>query len=1282
MRLHSHLVPLFCSFAGLTGPLLSGAVLNSKRVDIQVDNGRPIAGERSRFVVSPQGQVYFTYTLTAGNFTCKPLGMIDPSGEIRMSAIDSESTWNVEGWATYGFPFDLACDAAGELHIANRHRGQPYGVDYWHRVDGVWRLESFGADVTYGGNNVSLGLLPDGQPIVVCLDRNRTRLTVWERTDGGQWRATRPDELTDVASGQFDLEVHKNGTIRVVFCPTKGGPICATRTADKQWTKKQIAKVAIARMIASTRNPADRIHVSFAAGERDEGIRELNHATLLADGNWQVKVVATSTDQSHVGRTDIAAAGTRVAIAWEQGAGRQFAPKDYGGKVGAVMLTVIENGQVDTHNLVSENGGRPGLALSPDGNTAWVGIYTGNDAGDDFYLLSCRLSGTMGSPIRVVNGDPASVFRDGCLKDIDSGNAKAERRGLQRIDLGGLTAKNRLALIERFLNHDDPLIRMAMVRELAKSKDAVAHFLNRLPQVLDDPDRLVRKTLLEGLAAADADQSLVGPVFAKAIVSDDAMTRLTAAEVLRQHPDWVGPDVLSQAMKGFSRDMDSEGQTSAGSAMMAAERMIDVGGVLEPLKLLARTGSPLQRVRAALVLFRCNQAIDLSFVNEVPKRGNESAQLSLCGLLGQARTEKGTPLLAQLLDSRFSTVRTAAVFALRSIAHVAQLQPVAKHPRGFDLLALRAVKPTTTEAQKIQQAAIDVLIGALKHVDPNVRQKACDALSRVDAKAAGASIERLFSDPDPGVRIAARTSAGILNDGASSKILIDHDKWKHGATERTFHQLGKVHRPPTTTVKGVVQVGSDKQLLIDDFVVAEMTGLKRRLHPFVKHPRNPVFQAQVPWEEGWVDPFMSTVIYDRDERCFKMWYRCGPRHSLKGYAVSADGIHWERPDIAQSAWQQFEHHNLLGFDGQIATWQKPGNNVQFFPDASGTDRFLSLFYQPRTADYATSRSVDGIVWQPPQSLRTAHGDVVSLTWDPGRNEYLFFPKYKREHDGFVRRSFAATTLKNLNAPFSATFPFLAGHADDARVADDASRAYGSLLKDTLRLKEFHSEIYSVTAIPYEGVVVALYDLWPVTGSAEGPLDLPMKVSRDMKTWEDVDYPRRALSIGRFGEWDSGMVYGGNTLLVVDDQIRMYYLGANMGHCTRVLPTTKPYHSLGVGLATLRLDGFASLRSDAKPGQLTTKPIRIAGNQLQINGSCKNGGFIRVELLDQAGKPLPGFTLADCDPFTGDSIRHTVTWKTESNFSDMSSKPIRLRFVLLSADLFAFQFVSSAVVSKK
>ena len=194
--------------------------------------------------------------------------------------------------------------------------------------------------------------------------------------------------------------------------------------------------------------------------------------------------------------------------------------------------------------------------------------------------------------------------------------------------------------------------------------------------------------------------------------------------------------------------------------------------------------------------------------------------------------------------------------------------------------------------------------------------------------------------------------------------------------------------------------------------------------------------------------------------------------------------------------------------------------------------------------------------------------------------------------------------------------------------------------------------------------------------------MPMKVSRDMKTWTDVDFPRRALAIGRFGEWDSGMVYGANTMLVVDDEIRLYYLGASMGHCTKVLPVTRPYHTLGVGLATLRLDGFASLRAaDGETGTVTTRPIRFEGDHLFVNAECASKGWLKAELLDLKGNTIPGFTLSDCIAVTGDSLRHEVNWRGSRDVPGRESGAIQIRFALQNADLFSFRFALRDLVSR-
>jgi hypothetical protein len=1253
-------------------------------VDVHVDKGRPLAGERSRMARGSDGQIRFVYTLVAGEHSCQPIGVIDRAGRIQLDAIHSETTWNVEGWGTNGQPFDILVDKNSELHFAARHHGQPYGVDYWYRADGQWKMETFGAGVTFGGNNVAMGLLPNGQSVVVCLARDRTRLTVWNRDLNGKWKATNPDILRGVSPGQFDLSVDSDGELNIVACRTDGTPVCWSGSGDAEepWRLSQLADCKASQMIECIEVDG-KLRVVFAGGPSTSGIRNVYLATRK-NKKWSIRIIATCPADQHIARTSIDALNDTIVVAWEQGIGRTFSSKDYGARVGQVGLTVIQGESEPETQIIAESAGRPSVVLSAEAKqgslTAWVGLYTGNEHGDDFRLAAVSIGDKAIKPVMALY-DPAALVSRACLNEIRSGNNAAARRGFERIDMRQLDAETRRALIDQFLDSDQPGIRMHVARELARANDVLLNegkrneMIARIRKISADPNPLVPQTFLTHLTVPLPAPKWLLKEVERALVSGQPTNRLIAADWLRRNTETNSlAEVDPSVFRELAMSADAERSSDVGSAFMALEQFGATDNLLEMLRADVGNSFTLQ-ANKSLLQHRLGQEVDITSaiglfdIQKEQSIDSWVAQLTYCGLAGQMRSAKNVPLLKRALSSRHFDVRQAAMYALRSTAMTAQLKAVAKHPKGIDLLALRFVESKLESEVEAREAAVGVLVEALAHDDPNVRKLACDTLSRVRATNSVDAIARLVDDKDKGVQIAAQTAISVLRN-RYDQALIDLGAWKRDQSKRVARQLNGVARLPTRDVNGVILAGTDKHLFLDDFVIQSTKGLKRRLHPFKKHPRNPVFQAQVPWEEGWTDPFMSTVMYDADERCFKLWYRCGPRHSLKGYAVSEDGVHWQRPNVSREPWGEYKDHNLIGFDGKIAIWKKPGNNVIYRPDLDASKRYQSLFYE-HDKKYYVSDSPDGVNWAQPHPVQQAYGDVVSLVWDKSREKYLFFPKYMRQVDGFVRRSFAAVELDELTSQASRVFPFVATRREDAIAAQGASRAFGSLLADTLKPNEFHSEIYSVTAMPYEGYVVALYDLWTVIGTREGPLDMLMKVSRDMKTWTDVDFPRRALPIGRFGQWDSGMVYGGNTMLVVDDEIRLYYLGANMGHCTKTLPMTKPYHAIGMGLATLRLDGFASMRADSK-GELVTKPLQMTGSKLVVNASCPKG-VLRVELLDAKGTPIPGFTTDDCDGFIGDSIRQTVSWKGSTNVAALRDQPIHIRFTMDSGDLYSFQF---------
>jgi hypothetical protein len=103
--------------------------------------------------------------------------------------------------------------------------------------------------------------------------------------------------------------------------------------------------------------------------------------------------------------------------------------------------------------------------------------------------------------------------------------------------------------------------------------------------------------------------------------------------------------------------------------------------------------------------------------------------------------------------------------------------------------------------------------------------------------------------------------------------------------------------------------------------------------------------------------------------------------------------------------------------------------------------------------------------------------------------------------------------------------------------------------------------------------------------------------------------------------------------------------------------------------TFRTDGFVSVHADGE-GTLVTRPLVFAGSSLSLNIASK--GRTRVEIQDAGGRPLPGLTLAECAPVTGDRIDQAVSWKG-GDLGALAGRPVRLRFVLEDADLFSMQF---------
>jgi len=155
-------------------------------------------------------------------------------------------------------------------------------------------------------------------------------------------------------------------------------------------------------------------------------------------------------------------------------------------------------------------------------------------------------------------------------------------------------------------------------------------------------------------------------------------------------------------------------------------------------------------------------------------------------------------------------------------------------------------------------------------------------------------------------------------------------------------------------------------------------------------------------------------------------------------------------------------------------------------------------------------------------------------------------------------------------------------------------------------------------------------------------------------------------------------------VIKDDEILIFYTGQDLpmyaahlnhpqrGEVDRIMEGDR--RGTAIGLATLRLDGFVSMEGYEPAGVLITRSFEFEGQSLEINARAPRGA-VRIEILDELRQPLAGFEGENFDDCTGDEIHHAATWRGSPDVSRLQGRPVRLKFTLQNAALYAFQFIA-------
>ena len=143
-----------------------------------------------------------------------------------------------------------------------------------------------------------------------------------------------------------------------------------------------------------------------------------------------------------------------------------------------------------------------------------------------------------------------------------------------------------------------------------------------------------------------------------------------------------------------------------------------------------------------------------------------------------------------------------------------------------------------------------------------------------------------------------------------------------------------------------------------------------------------------------------------------------------------------------------------------------------------------------------------------------------------------------------------------------------------------------------------------------------------------------------------------------------MVFTPTLPLVENNTIKLWYGGSKATH-----GAPEDSAQAGIGLATLRKDGFASLDAAKAVGIVTTRPLKNLHGLLRINANA-GAGSLKVEVLTENGKVLPGFSCTECKTIRSDDNNIQVTWRHHKFLPD-SPGVLRLRFILRNASLYSF-----------
>ncbi|MEO2045304.1 MAG: hypothetical protein ABGX16_01875 [Pirellulales bacterium] len=240
--------------------------------------------------------------------------------------------------------------------------------------------------------------------------------------------------------------------------------------------------------------------------------------------------------------------------------------------------------------------------------------------------------------------------------------------------------------------------------------------------------------------------------------------------------------------------------------------------------------------------------------------------------------------------------------------------------------------------------------------------------------------------------------------------------------------------------------------------------------------------------------------------------------------------------------------------------------------------------------------------------------------------------------------------------------------DDAGTMKHLMPASRENIPADLREKVKGVQLHSGPAFSYNGMYFSLLQV--LDHDVTGFMPIELAISRDGLNWKRPFRKDFFLPVDGGNRFDSGTIVSNATPVYHEDEMWLYYGAYIDWHLDQPKYDEKRFS--GVELAIMPRDRFAGLQPVDGVGQVTLKPVDLSQcNSITLNADAESGS-IQVELLDQDGFRLKGFSREESVSAMGDQQRHKVIWKSKK-LSHLPDGKYVIRIHLDHATLYAVTF---------